>query len=445
MAWEGPDGVSVGAAAPARRRRRHPRRAPSPRARTRRSSTQALAVDAQRRATCSARPTPCAPSASGSRERIGVAHQGRRRPTGPEVAALRERSTCAGRRDRRARRAGRRGRRRARGPAAAHPQPARPGRPGRRRGRERHRADVGRAAAARRAATATASLGAQAALGGRRGARHDRPGRRRQGRRLGLPHLPRRRRGPPARAHRLLPRAPHARARHDRDLAAGASSTPTPRGAPARSRTRKTRCTSSRATSCTWCPTAEVPVTNIHRDEIIEADRLPIRYVAYSPVLPPRGGRRRRQDARHPARPPVRQGRDGRLRAAGRLDADARVDDRSARRSCLQRLGLAVSGQAHGDRRHGLHPGQEVRPRGLGAGCRGLARGQLGLELPRLPGASHEHPLATRAGRQAGDPAHAQRLGPRAARGRSRRILEVYQQADGSVRVPDVLRARLGR
>ena len=32
-------------------------------------------------------------------------------------------------------------------------------------------------------------------------------------------------------------------------------------------------------------PTAEVPVTNIHRDEIIEAGRLPIRYVAYSPCF----------------------------------------------------------------------------------------------------------------------------------------------------------------
>ena len=32
-------------------------------------------------------------------------------------------------------------------------------------------------------------------------------------------------------------------------------------------------------------PTAEVPVTNIHRDEIIEAERLPIRYVAYSPCF----------------------------------------------------------------------------------------------------------------------------------------------------------------
>jgi seryl-tRNA synthetase len=32
-------------------------------------------------------------------------------------------------------------------------------------------------------------------------------------------------------------------------------------------------------------PTAEVPVTNVHRDEIIPAERLPIRYVAYSPCF----------------------------------------------------------------------------------------------------------------------------------------------------------------
>jgi seryl-tRNA synthetase len=32
-------------------------------------------------------------------------------------------------------------------------------------------------------------------------------------------------------------------------------------------------------------PTAEVPVTNLHRDEIFEADELPIRYAAYSPCF----------------------------------------------------------------------------------------------------------------------------------------------------------------
>jgi seryl-tRNA synthetase len=30
-------------------------------------------------------------------------------------------------------------------------------------------------------------------------------------------------------------------------------------------------------------PTAEVPVTNLHRDEILEADRLPLKYVSYAP------------------------------------------------------------------------------------------------------------------------------------------------------------------
>ncbi len=146
-------------------------------------------------------------------------HQGRRRARrARRWRTLRGRVHGAGRPDHGA------GRRvgevagRARGPAAPDPQPARPGRPGRRRGGERHRAHLGRAAGP----TPTADgVGPQAALGGRRGAGPDRPRRRRQDRRLRLPRLPRRRRRAPARPHRLLPRPPHPRARHDRDLAAG--------------------------------------------------------------------------------------------------------------------------------------------------------------------------------------------------------------------------------
>jgi seryl-tRNA synthetase len=33
-------------------------------------------------------------------------------------------------------------------------------------------------------------------------------------------------------------------------------------------------------------PTAEVPVTNIFRDEIIDGERLPIKFTAYTPMLP---------------------------------------------------------------------------------------------------------------------------------------------------------------
>ncbi|MCW5892407.1 MAG: serine--tRNA ligase [bacterium] len=34
-----------------------------------------------------------------------------------------------------------------------------------------------------------------------------------------------------------------------------------------------------------WVPTAEVPVTNLHREEILDAARLPIHYVAYTPCF----------------------------------------------------------------------------------------------------------------------------------------------------------------
>jgi seryl-tRNA synthetase len=34
-----------------------------------------------------------------------------------------------------------------------------------------------------------------------------------------------------------------------------------------------------------WVPTAEVPVTNLYRDEILPGERLPVRHVAYSPCF----------------------------------------------------------------------------------------------------------------------------------------------------------------
>jgi len=34
-----------------------------------------------------------------------------------------------------------------------------------------------------------------------------------------------------------------------------------------------------------WIPTAEVPVTNLHRDEVLDGEVLPVRYVAYTPCF----------------------------------------------------------------------------------------------------------------------------------------------------------------
>ena len=182
-------------------------------------------------------------------------------------------------------------------------------------------------------------------------------------------------------------------------------------------------------------PTAEVPVTNIHRDEIIEADQLPIRYVAYSPCF-----RREAGAAGAKTRGILRVHQFDKVEMVcfERPDDSQRPLEWLTERAevCLQRLGLPYRVKLHGDGRHGLHAGQEVRPRGLGARRAGLAGGQLGLELPRLPGPPHEHPLAARAGRQAGDPAHAQWLGagPAAHRRRDPRGLPAAGRLGGGAR-----------
>ena len=166
-------------------------------------------------------------------------------------------------------------------------------------------------------------------------------------------------------------------------------------------------------------PTAEVPVTNLHRDEIFDAADAadPLRRLL--PMLPSRGRRGRQGHPRHPARPPVRQGRDGPVRAPGGQCRRPRVDDR-ARRGPAPAARPGLSRPAHEHPRDGLHPGPQVRPGGLVARRRALAGGQLVLELPRLPGAADGHPLPTRARRQAGAGPHAQWIGPRARPDRGR-------------------------
>ena len=65
-------------------------------------------------------------------------------------------------------------------------------------------------------------------------------------------------------------------------------------------------------------PTAEVPVTNMHRDEILEPGDAAAVLRRLHRLLPPRAVLGRSRHARDQARPPVRQGRDGPLRRAGR-------------------------------------------------------------------------------------------------------------------------------
>ena len=166
-------------------------------------------------------------------------------------------------------------------------------------------------------------------------------------------------------------------------------------------------------------PTAEVPVTNLHRDEILEATELPIRYAAYSPCFRREAGAAGK-DTRGILR--VHQFDKVEMVFFERPDDSTGALEWLTERAeiLLQRLGLAYRVLLMSTGEMGFVQAQEVRPRGLGARRRALARGELVLELPRLPGAPDGDPLPARARRQARARPHAQRLGPRAGPHRRR-------------------------
>jgi seryl-tRNA synthetase len=189
-------------------------------------------------------------------------------------------------------------------------------------------------------------------------------------------------------------------------------------------------------------PTAEVPVTNIHRDEIIEAEDLPIRYVAYSPCF-----RREAGAAGAKTRGVLRVHQFDKVEMVAfekPEDSSAALEWMTERAEvCLQRLGLPyrVKLMATGDmgftqaKKYDLEvwaPGVEdwlevssvsnfrdYQARRMSIRWR-PDRGAKPEILHTLNGSGLALPRVVAA------------------------ILEVYQQADGSVTVPEVLRHRLG-
>ena len=74
-------------------------------------------------------------------------------------------------------------------------------------------------------------------------------------------------------------------------------------------------------------PTAEVPLTNLVRESIVDEAELPMRLHRLHAVLPRRSGRGRQGHARHDPPAPVHQGR-------ARLDHHARADRRTSTSAC---------------------------------------------------------------------------------------------------------------
>ena len=189
-------------------------------------------------------------------------------------------------------------------------------------------------------------------------------------------------------------------------------------------------------------PTAEVPVTNLHRDEILEADQLPIRYAAYSPCFRREAGAAGK-DTRGILR--VHQFDKVEMVLFERPEASAAALEWMTERAeiLLQRLGLAYRVLLMSTREMGFTQARkydlEVWSPGVErwlevSSCsnfRDFQARRMAIRYRPEPGAKPElvHTLN----------------GSGLALARIvAALLETYQQPDGSVTIPEVLRPYLG-
>ncbi len=190
-------------------------------------------------------------------------------------------------------------------------------------------------------------------------------------------------------------------------------------------------------------PTAEVPVTNLHRDEIFEAAELPVRYAAYSPCFRREAGAAGK-DTRGILR--VHQFDKVEMVLFERPAASAAALEWMTGRAedLLQRLGLAYRVLLMATREMGFTQGRkydiEVWAPGVErwlevSSCsnfRDYQARRMAVRFRPEPGARPElvHTL------------NGSGLAlPRVVAA----ILETFQQPDGSVRVPEVLQPYIGR
>jgi seryl-tRNA synthetase len=190
-------------------------------------------------------------------------------------------------------------------------------------------------------------------------------------------------------------------------------------------------------------PTAEVPVTNLHRDEILESDQLPIRYAAYSPCF-----RREAGAAGKDTRGIMRVHQFDKVemvffeRPEASNDALEWLTERAE--ILLQRLGLAYRVLLMSTREMGF---VQARKYDLEVWSPGVERW---LEVSSCSNFRdyQARRMAIRYRPEAGAKAelvHTLNGSGLALPRTVAAILETYQRADGTIEVPEVLRPYLGR
>ena len=142
-------------------------------------------------------------------------------------------------------------------------------------------------------------------------------------------------------------------------------------------------------------PTAEVPLTNLAAGEMLPEKRLADPLTALTDCFRSEAGAAGR-DTRGMLR--QHQFRKVELVSIVHPAQSAAEHERMTQMAekVLRHARAAIPPRAAVGGRHGLQRGQDLRPRSVAARPAGVARDQLLLQLPRLPGPPHERPLPGR-------------------------------------------------
>ena len=158
-------------------------------------------------------------------------------------------------------------------------------------------------------------------------------------------------------------------------------------------------------------PTAEVPVTNLYRGEILDGRLLPIRYTAYTPCFRSEAG-----SYGADVRGLIRQHQFDKVELVKFTTPEQSYDELEAltanAEEVLKRLELPYRTVCLCTGDMGFAVGEDLRHRGVAAEPEDLPRDLVVLELRGLPGAAGQHQVPAAGHRQGRVRAHAERLGP---------------------------------
>ena len=163
-------------------------------------------------------------------------------------------------------------------------------------------------------------------------------------------------------------------------------------------------------------PTAEVPVTNFHREEILDGEQLPLYYVAYTPCF-----RREKMSAGRDVRGIKRGHQFDKVEMVKIVEGDEEVSERelqslvenAADIARLLKLPFRVVQMVTGDLSFVAAKKYDIEI--WAAGSQEWLEVSSVLQLPRLPGAAHEPALPPGEGREGEVRPHAERIGAGAA------------------------------